>query len=236
MQKNLYEIAYTRILNKVTSGALPPGTRLVNRTLASEIGVSPIPVREALQRLASEGLVEHLPGAGTFVRRFDRRALAKLFRYREVIECFAAREAAGAIDERQLRRLEAIRDDGRALADELRASPADRDAAGDFERLLRNDLAFHRILIEATDNPWLVKSVHDVRLLARVAGSRARRVVTVARAQRVHDRHAALVGALRDRDPDAAERRMREQLGESLDEALDDLERADGAMEGPVDV
>jgi len=64
MQDTLSDIAYQRIHAKVVSGELEPGSRLVNRTLSKELGVSTIPVREALRRLASEGFAEHIPGAG----------------------------------------------------------------------------------------------------------------------------------------------------------------------------
>ena len=69
MEQTLAEKSYDYIREKLSRGELPPGKRLVNRTLADEIGVSVIPVREAIHRLATEGLVEHVPGSGAFVRK-----------------------------------------------------------------------------------------------------------------------------------------------------------------------
>ena len=70
-----------------------PGKPLVNRTLADEIGVSVMPVREAINRLTSEGLVEHVPGAGAFVRKVDREQLNHLHVLRDALEGCAAGEA-----------------------------------------------------------------------------------------------------------------------------------------------
>ena len=58
---------------QIQTGKLSPGTRLVNRKMAIELGTSMVPVREALNRLTSEGLLEHLPGGGNFVRKLNRK-------------------------------------------------------------------------------------------------------------------------------------------------------------------
>ena len=68
---SLAEQAYRHIRSKLSNGTFVPGEQLVNRVLATEIGVSVIPVREAINRLATEGLVEHVPGSGAFVRQAD---------------------------------------------------------------------------------------------------------------------------------------------------------------------
>ena len=75
---SLADETYHAIRKRVAAGDWPPGMRLVNRKLGVELGVSMVPVREALNRLASEGLVEHVPGAGAFVRRLDRKRVRSL--------------------------------------------------------------------------------------------------------------------------------------------------------------
>ncbi|TWT84624.1 Bacterial regulatory protein, gntR family [Planctomycetes bacterium CA13] len=64
MGQNLSELSYEYIRAKLASGEVPAEQPLVRRTLAEEIGVSVIPVREAINRLSSEGLVDHVAGAG----------------------------------------------------------------------------------------------------------------------------------------------------------------------------
>ena len=62
----LAQRVYEQIREQIQNGKLSPGTRLVNRKLAGELGTSMVPIREALNRLTSEGLLEHLPGGGNF--------------------------------------------------------------------------------------------------------------------------------------------------------------------------
>ena len=66
MQDTLSEKTYRELRRKVLTGELEAGSQLVNRTLAQAMEVSLAPVREAIHRLATEGLVEHVPGAGAF--------------------------------------------------------------------------------------------------------------------------------------------------------------------------
>ncbi len=61
----LAQRVYEQIREQIQTGKLAPGTRLVNRKMASELGTSMVPFREALNRLTSEGLLEHLPGGAT---------------------------------------------------------------------------------------------------------------------------------------------------------------------------
>ena len=90
----LSEKAYDHIRQQVFSGELGPGDRLVNRALAKQLGTSFIPVREAISRLASEGLVKQVAGAGAFVRSFDRQEISEIYDVRELFEPFAAAQAA----------------------------------------------------------------------------------------------------------------------------------------------
>ena len=94
MTTSLAEQAYKHIRGKLSNGTFVPGEQLVNRVLATEIGVSVIPVREAINRLATEGLVEHVPGSGAFVRQADGQQLHDLYVLRDALESCAAGEAA----------------------------------------------------------------------------------------------------------------------------------------------
>jgi len=111
---NLRELSYEYIRTKLLEGRIPPGTRISSRALAREIGVSFIPVREAIAQLASEGLVAHEAGVGTFGNRVGRDELRELYELREALELHAVVYAAQRIDERGLAEMkgwnEAMRD------------------------------------------------------------------------------------------------------------------------------
>ena len=115
---SLAEQAYRHIRSKLSNGTFVPGEQLVNRVLATEIGVSVIPVREAINRLATEGLVEHVPGSGAFVRQADGQQLNDLYVLRDAVESCAAGEAAANITVFQLEALESILDEARKIAKE----------------------------------------------------------------------------------------------------------------------
>ncbi|TXS04965.1 GntR family transcriptional regulator [Streptomyces sp. col6] len=133
----------------IHSGAYLPGTRLRERELAEALGVSRVPVREALVRLATEGLVVLEPRRGARVRRLTLRDVDELFDLRLSLEVFAARRAA-----------EIVADGGchdvlRKVLDEAGAATARGDTAG----IAAANTAFHAELIIMTGNRLLQSSL-----------------------------------------------------------------------------
>lgn len=220
---SLADETYHAIRERVANGQWPPGMRLVNRKLGVELGVSMVPVREALNRLASEGLVEHVPGAGAFVRRLDRKQIVQLYELREQLECFAAREAAARIWPDQLVQLEKLCADWRTLLGRIRQSKGRTATPAILRRWLDNDLKFHRVLIEAADNPWLTKTVMDLRLLSVVVRNKPG-TLPLDSAERTHRDHEKLVTVLRRRSVDEAERVMRRHVTDGREYILRHLE------------
>ena len=94
---NLSDQAYDELVKKIISGGYPGGTTLQEEKLASEFGISRTPVREALKRLAAEGLIEQLPRKGFRVAMPDDDALTELFECRCGLELLALKNAMGAI-------------------------------------------------------------------------------------------------------------------------------------------
>nr|WP_306319162.1 MULTISPECIES: GntR family transcriptional regulator [unclassified Streptomyces] len=132
----------------IHSGAYPPDSRLRERELAQALGVSRVPVREALMRLATEGLVEVEPRRGARVRRLTLRDVEELFELRLSLEVFAARRAAELVaaggDHEPLRR----------VMDEADSATRRADAAG----IAAANTAFHAELITMTGNRLLQSS------------------------------------------------------------------------------
>ncbi len=94
--------AYDMLLKEIENGDLPPGTRLREAELAERIGISRTPVREALKRLESQGLVAHEPHHGTVVATLDYGEVAELYQIREVLEGTAARLGAQSATEAEI--------------------------------------------------------------------------------------------------------------------------------------
>ena len=86
--------AYERLLQLILSGRLPTDTPISERQIASDMGFSRTPVREAMRALAQDGLLEIVPARGTFVRSFRDEQMNELYEVREALECQSAELAA----------------------------------------------------------------------------------------------------------------------------------------------
>ncbi len=214
MEQSLAEKSYDYIRRRVASGDLAPGVRLVNRTLAEEIGVSVIPVREAIHRLASEGLVEHVPRAGAFVRKPNRQDLDNLYVLRDAVESCAAAEAARYIAEDQLEELEYLLNQARETLLQIQRQPKGHCTKGLLNRWLDGERQFHELLIEASRNPLLAKVVDDNRAISMVFEAQRNdpRMLTAEVAEETCASKSDLLDALRERNPDEARRLMSEQI------------------------
>lgn len=191
------ESVYERLCQDIQSGVLAPGSRLREAEIAERLLVSRTPVREAIRRLEAEGLVDHLPRSGAAVRRLDYSETMELYEMRTVLEGTAARLAARAASEVELEELAAINDDMRA-------------SEGQPERLFRLNRQFHRRLIEAARNRFLLKSMATVENTLLILGASS--MYRPERATAAVAEHAEVLDALIARDGPRAEAAMRRHM------------------------
>lgn len=137
----LRERVYGLLQQAIVSGELQPGQRVRDVDLAAQLGVSRTPVREALQRLEDEGLVETLPGALTRVVPLDTQAAREAFPVVAVLHGLAARLAVEQLTERDLALL--------CQANERLGAALE---AGDVTRAIHADDTFHNVLVRASGN------------------------------------------------------------------------------------
>jgi len=167
---NLSERAYAFLRSQLALGELPPGTRLINRTLARKIGVSLTPVREALNRMVSEGLLEYRAGLGTFVPIPNIRDLQELYDLRKTLECDAVGKAAERLKEQDLAAL------SQSLADldDLSVGRTDDDNEDEpvarpiFEKWRAADTLFHTVLLRAAGNRRVMDMVANLQLICQI--------------------------------------------------------------------
>jgi DNA-binding GntR family transcriptional regulator len=133
--------AYDRIRSSILAGDFGPGVRLKEEELTTLCEVSRTPVREALRRLASEGLVVVTPNAGAQVSAISVDELAEIYALRAMIEGHAAERAAERID---LVALERLKD----LSTQME-SALDRYADGFGQEFTSANAEFHRIILRA---------------------------------------------------------------------------------------
>ncbi|MHA6630012.1 GntR family transcriptional regulator [Pseudonocardia sichuanensis] len=167
---------------------LLPGTRIVESELARQLSVSQSPVRDALRRLAHEGLVIQLPRRGTFVAEISDEDARAGYQVRAALEAIAAEQLAATLSERTAADLQAEVDAMVAAAD-----------ADDLSGLIEHDVAFHRLVWERCGNPLLPRIWTMVEPSLRNY-TRVSNRVYFDRLTEVADSHRPLVAALRTGD------------------------------------
>lgn len=228
MDTSLKNRAYEHIRSELMAGRLRPGERLSNRGMAEEIGVSVIPVREAMAQLVSEGLLEHRPKVGTFVIEPSRQELAELCELREALETYAVRKAATRIGDEDLAELKRHAEEMAAVVDELSTQGTSHWSADQADRWNLADAGFHMTLLRAAGNRRALRTVADLRLMTLIFGHQdaARRVERVVHACREHQ---DILGAVERHDADAARDMMEKHLRRGTEVAVEVYER--GRME-----
>ncbi len=142
-RRRLGDLAYEEVRKRIVSGDFPMGSRLNEVRLASDLGVSRAPVREALRRLSEEGLVVERPHLGAVVRELDATSLVDLYNVRAVIESLATRLAT----RRQM--------DVRPLRAGIRRMAA-AAKSNDYALVARHELEFHSLITNQCGNRLLI--------------------------------------------------------------------------------
>ena len=187
------------LLQRIASGELKQGERLVETRIASELGTSQAPVREALRDLELLRLVESEPFKGARVRAFGNTELIEVYPVRAVLEELAAKEAT-----------KRLAGDVHALEAEVESM---RTAAkrGDVNSLVRHDIAFHRLIVEAAGNPILEQCWKSLGVEGRITISLYGTDIDPREAAELH---VPMLEAIRSRKPGAAGRAARKHVEE----------------------
>lgn len=206
---SLVDQVYELLRKRIVDLSLPPESTLVEQEVASILKVSKTPVREAIIRLSREGLVQVIPKSGSYV------TAVSLDHYLEA--CFIRTQ----LEVGCVKRL-AIQGVSRADQIKLRALLTEQETAmkqNDDARFVELDDALHKCLFDLAGltRTWEVMhfakaELDRVRFLKRQFGIRQRQIVI--------DEHTAFVDAIINRDPDGAERAMRNNVGAVDDEMV----------------
>jgi DNA-binding GntR family transcriptional regulator len=183
-------IATSALRQEILSGSLEPGTRLRQEELAGRLGVSRMPVRQALSVLEGEGLVKIDPWRGTIVAPLDHDAIRDMYAFRQIVE----RYVASTLATREVFDTGAIHD--------VIVAGREATSKGNLLRLIGLDLQFHLHLYEAVGNRVIVS-------VMRGHWAHIRRVMAVTltfteHRTRVWDEHAAIVEAIAAHDAERA--------------------------------
>lgn len=214
--------AYSFIRDKMLRGSLPTGSRISDFTICKQLGISRAPIREAISQLVSEGLVEQIPHYGSFVKRLSYKELDELFELREMLESHAASKAAERIGPEGIQELRKLCDEMLAVIEGIRAGGL-KDLEGDLlTRQIRNDVAFHLLIMRVADRPKHLQVVSDLRILTNLFSQRGREGSRNAIRQltRAHSEHCKIVEALESGEATLTSKRMATHIRKGKEAAL----------------
>ncbi len=217
----LHEDATERLRDMIVQGELVPGAKLVERVLCERLGVSRTPLREAIKRLASEGLVALQPNRGASVTRLTLAAVRETFEVMGALEALAGQLACRNGTEAQLAEI-------RALHFEMLACHARGDLAGYF----RCNQAIHLAIVAASGNATLAATYGTLNAHVR----RARYLANLSRGRwdQAVAEHEEILAALAARDGARLQRLLSEHLGAKMTAVLAAVD-TEGANDGAYD-
>lgn len=195
-QLNLAQSAYESLRDAIQGGAISPGQRIREKELSDWLKVSRTPVREALRRLQSEGMIE-ARGGGLAVVSLDMRAVTELYDLRETLEGTAASLAARHADPTEIALLH-------AMIEAQRASPHDARA------LIVHNRNFHEQIYRAAHNRFLLRTLIGLRDAQVLLGTTT--LAQPERADHALSEHAEILAAIEARNSAAAEEAARRHI------------------------
>lgn len=206
------EVAYQQIRQAIQVGLIEPNIHLSEVDLAEWLNMSRTPVREAMRRLESEGLVVNQPFRGAVVRTLDESHIRELYAVRELLEVAAVGWCALHANHANIR---AIRD---VLEEEARSLEEPR-ALIDLNR------RFHHEICKGAHNQFLVKTLGAIQSSFALLGKS--NLLREDRARAAHREHRAILDAIEKRDREKAEEVARTHVQMSLKQRLKEYAKTD---------
>ena len=198
-RKSLGEHVYDRLKQAIVDGQMEAGSRIIEHRIATALGISRTPVREAIHKLDRTGFLDRLPSGGFAVASLSREGIEEVFGIRSVLESYAARLAAIKHEEKELEPLEdKLREYRSCLED------------GQLEALNKINTEFHDMLYALSRSPKLIKIVGDLKDQI----SKFRRILLEDKSlARVSDHdHNKMLEAIKNRDPDKVEKLVKDHI------------------------
>jgi len=205
--KNAREAAFEKIKEAIIKGHFKPGEKLVEQTLAQEMGVSRTPVREAIRRLEAEGFVVSIPRKGVVVSRADKEEIVQLYSIRAELEGLAARWAIENADEDDMRKL-----------DEAISRMEETAASGDLDGVVQSNALFHDAIAQASKSRilcTLLKTLQD-----NIQRFRFQSLHLPGRPVAALAEHKEIVAAIKEKKTEEADRLLKEHLQNACAAAL----------------
>lgn len=211
--------AYVHLQKQLLAGRWGLNERISEKTVADELGISRTPVREAIRKMITEGLLYQVPSSGTFVTKPDRQSIVEMFEVRRALEGLVAEKATELIRSPEVRELQRqfviMRNAARAFRDS-----GQRYMEGEIlDRFLAADRAMHNTLLSVADNRMASNIVRNGRIQTLIYGLRSyeRDLQHVSVSLRAHGK---ILHAIKQRHGSLAKEFMQSHIHNSMRDAL----------------
>ena len=158
-RRNVADDVYDQIRQAILNRSFNPGERLNIPSIAKRFGVSQMPVRQAISRLAQAGLIEVKPRSGTFVAKVEAREVIETFDLRRALECLAAETAVDEVTDAEADEIERVVD---AMEQSMEGEP-------DTVRHDRLNTDFHRRIVALSRNEKLIDMYEQLNAHIKIA-------------------------------------------------------------------
>jgi DNA-binding GntR family transcriptional regulator len=216
-RRPLADVVFSKLRDAIIDDRLKAGQWLRQEALAQELGVSQMPVREALKRLVAEGLAVRIPYKGVKVVEFSSEDIVDILTVRLALECLAVRLAAPLITAEEL---DALRDN---LSEAEKLTGQDQ-----MSRRRQLNTEFHLAVCRASGRRYLMRQIETLwgwfPSVMLYEGLRRQEESLAIRLEREKEEHQAILSALESRDADRAEEEIRRHirnLSQELPQVLD---------------
>ena len=205
---------YQYLRKEIIEGRLEPGQRISPDEFADNLKISKMPIKEAIERLVGDGLLEVQARRGTFVTRLDPVDLAETFEVRCALEVLAGNLAVRHITKADIEHL-------RALIAAMEKSTAKTDVRLHLEQ----NAEFHELIVKRSGNRKLFETWRRLRTPIHVAGIHSRTDDWIDRIAREQREHRAIVRALEQRDAAAVEQAFTNHIMRASGSLVEDVKQ-----------
>jgi DNA-binding GntR family transcriptional regulator len=200
----LRDVVFNTLREAILRGDLVPGERLMELQLASKLGVSRTPIREAIRMLEQEGLAITIPRKGAIVAGMTEKEMQDVLEIREALEELSVQVACDKITDEEIAQLRKnMKNFQRSLE------------TGDLKKMAQADVEFHDVIYQATDNQKLINMLNNLR--EQMYRYRVEYLKNPDNHQQLLDEHEAIYQGIVTKDKDAVTAMMRKHISNQVD-------------------
>lgn len=200
----LRDVVFNTLREAILRGDLVPGERLMELQLASKLGVSRTPIREAIRMLEQEGLAITIPRKGAIVAGMTEKDMQDVLEIREALEELSVQVACDKITEAGITQL---RQNMRSFEESLES--------GDLKRMAEADVEFHDVIYRATENPKLISMLNNLR--EQMYRYRVEYLKNPHNHKQLLEEHEAIYRGIVEKDKDAVTAMIRRHISNQVD-------------------